>query len=151
MNSESETTLQFSSWSAVKQFLIIFLPLLALVGGIIAVLFYTEEKAERIILETNEVYEVELHKKTIVSDIKSAVTDLMILSELYDVRKMLEDIEGELKGEMSFTFRTFSKQKGLYDQIRILDKTGLEVVRVNFNDGYPYAVPKDKLQFIRMT
>ena len=33
-----------------------------------------------------------------------------------------------------------------YDQIRLLDASGLEVVRVNFQNGEPYVVPIDKLQ-----
>ena len=40
----------------------------------------------------------------------------------------------------------FSKTKGLYDQVRFLDENGMEVIRVNFNQGQPYIVPKDKLQ-----
>ncbi|MGR3311384.1 MAG: ATP-binding protein [Candidatus Brocadiales bacterium] len=296
MDSKKETNSQFSlpvsvpdceqravRWAVAKQFLIIFLPSLALVGGIMTALYYTEEKSERTILETHDVYDTYLHNKTIASDIKTVVTDLTILSGLHEIERLLEDkitvkkaevminlagrqrmltqkmskellliaqntnveenkvelkktadlFERTLKGlingdaelklpattnedilaqlnkvqslwkefklsiheavlagkaskdvvkkvlrlnipllkEMdkavkmyevvaenegarkmeirnpSLTSLSFSKKTGLYDQICFLDKTGMEVVRVNYNDGSPYVVPEDQLQF----
>ncbi|MFQ5853784.1 MAG: GAF domain-containing protein, partial [Candidatus Binatia bacterium] len=47
---------------------------------------------------------------------------------------------------MAKEYLRFSAQKGLYDQIRFLDERGMEVVRVNFNDGQPYIVPEGQLQ-----
>ncbi len=38
---------QFDSWNMVKRFLIIFLPLFALISGTVAALYYTEVKKER--------------------------------------------------------------------------------------------------------
>ena len=34
----------------------------------------------------------------------------------------------------------------MYDQVRYLDETGMEIVRVNFNNGQPAIVEKNKLQ-----
>ncbi|MEH2408379.1 response regulator [Nostoc sp.] len=39
-----------------------------------------------------------------------------------------------------------SEQKQVYDQIRFLDTTGKEIVRVNLNQGQPSIVPEEKLQ-----
>ncbi len=47
---------------------------------------------------------------------------------------------------MSQEFLRFSSSSGLYDQIRLLDETGMEIVRVNFNQGRPSIVPEGKLQ-----
>jgi signal transduction histidine kinase len=41
---------------------------------------------------------------------------------------------------------TFLRTKGIYDQIRWLDSSGQERIRVNFNTGIPSGVPQDKLQ-----
>ncbi len=38
------------------------------------------------------------------------------------------------------------KNKNIYDQIRILDITGKEIVRVNYNSAKPFAVEKKNLQ-----
>lgn len=159
MNSKREANPQFSSpvhvprtgrWVVAKHFLIIFLPLLVLVCGIITALFYTEDKAERTVIESRDVYDMTLHKETLISDVKLVVSDLMILSGLYEIKRMFEDIEGDHKNELmglSHEFLTFSKKRALYDQIRLLDETGMEVVMVNFNDGMPYVVPEEQLQF----
>jgi signal transduction histidine kinase len=40
----------------------------------------------------------------------------------------------------------FSRQKGLYDQIRYLDASGGEIIRVNYNGGHPASVPEKALQ-----
>ena len=36
--------------------------------------------------------------------------------------------------------------KKKYDQIRYLDETGMEAVRINFKNGCPEAVPAKQLQ-----
>ena len=41
---------------------------------------------------------------------------------------------------------TFSRTQKIYDQIRFLDNSGLERVRVNYNGGTPFAVADEKLQ-----
>ncbi|MEN8168103.1 MAG: PAS domain S-box protein, partial [Pseudomonadota bacterium] len=43
-------------------------------------------------------------------------------------------------------FAVFAAKKGLYDQIRFLDSSGMEVVRVNYNSGKPRSVPAGDLQ-----
>jgi hypothetical protein len=43
-------------------------------------------------------------------------------------------------------YLSFSLRKGLYDQIRYLNETGMEVVRVNYNKGQPFIVPANQLQ-----
>ena len=43
-------------------------------------------------------------------------------------------------------FLITAEQKGVFDQIRILDLTGKEKIRVNFNQGKPVIVPDSKLQ-----
>lgn len=43
-------------------------------------------------------------------------------------------------------FETFSTSFHRYDQLRVLDNAGQEVVRVNLVDGQGQAVPKSELQ-----
>jgi diguanylate cyclase (GGDEF)-like protein len=43
-------------------------------------------------------------------------------------------------------FKKWLKNKNKYDQIRILDSTGREVVRVNYNEAKPFAVEEKDLQ-----
>jgi signal transduction histidine kinase len=43
-------------------------------------------------------------------------------------------------------FANFSRSKGIYDQLRWLDETGMEIVRVDSVKGQPVVIPADKLQ-----
>ena len=53
-----------------------------------------------------------------------------------------------LKGHdhVSKDWLVFSKAKSNYDQIRWLDSSGMERERVNYNNGNPIIVDKNKLQ-----
>lgn len=88
------------------------------------------------ILEQLEYRIIQIHERVI--------KDLNYIVESYLFKKYLlgevsiEDIEQE--------WLLLSLLKRDYDQIRYLDKNGMEKIRVNYNNGNPYSVPKDKLQ-----
>ena len=48
--------------------------------------------------------------------------------------------------ELAIAFLEFSKYKEIYDQVRLLDRHGMEVVRINYNAGQPAIVGEDGLQ-----
>jgi diguanylate cyclase len=50
------------------------------------------------------------------------------------------------KAHLQEEFLTFVRHKGLYDQVRLLNADGREVVRVNFNNGRPRVVAEERLQ-----
>lgn len=141
-----ETPLKVSSWSVIKRFLIIFLPLAALLAGILRVLYYTEVKNERNTVEDKSVHTVDIHMQIIASDLELIVSDLMFLSEQNELQRMFERPEAGHRRALAEEYLSFCARKGLYDQIRFLDETGMEVVRVNFNSGKPSIVPDEQLQ-----
>ncbi|MDV2504615.1 MAG: hypothetical protein RX318_11775, partial [bacterium] len=129
-----------------KRALIIFLPLAALLGATTAGFYYEELKAERVGLEARESHFVGMQHKEISSGLASVVSDLMILSRLPEAQEMFEGGQAGSREDLSEEVLLFSKHKGLYDQIRFLDETGMEVVRANFNDGESSIVPDEQLQ-----
>ena len=145
MSSEKETFLQVS-WPLFKQFLSIFLPL-ALLLGITLMLFYNKEiRTERIIFESQEAQHIRFHKEETGRDLKSISSDLMFLAGLNELHDITNGINSDAIKDLSDEFLLFCKTKGIYDQIRFLNKKGMEVVRINFNKGKPYIVPEDQLQ-----
>ncbi|MFV9646789.1 MAG: sensor histidine kinase, partial [Desulfobacterales bacterium] len=146
MNDNIKTLSKAGSWYAAKHFLIIFLSLVVLIGGITMLVYYTEVNSDKSISEAREANIVSLLMQVITSDFKSVVSDLMILSEKNELRTMLESGEVAHRRALAEEFLSYSKRKGLYDQIRFLDETGMEVVRINFNDGKPAIVRENKLQ-----
>lgn len=82
----------------------------------------------------------------IAQDFQLLVSDLMFLSEQNELQEMLGSGEAVWQDSLATEYLSFSTRKRLYDQIRFLDETGMEVIRVNFNNGDPYIVPDDQLQ-----
>ena len=71
-------------------------------------------------------------------------TDLFILKNVF-----AEYADNPTKESLRRTNQTatmFSAHKKRYDQIRFLDNTGQEVVRINYNNGAPSVIAKEKLQ-----
>ncbi len=52
----------------------------------------------------------------------------------------------EIREKLEKDFQAFSKHKEIYHQIRFLDTTGMEVVRVDRNHGESIIVPQERLQ-----
>ncbi len=147
MKGKRETLLQKIPWIVVKRFLIIFLPLAMVIGITIAAIYSIEAGNEVDIIRSDHFSHANLLAGIVSSDFELVVSDLMILSENQDLQALLADGEAASYQSLTQEFLSFSARKTLYDQLRFLDETGMEVVRVNFNDGQPSVVPPDQLQF----
>ena len=63
-----------------------------------------------------------------------------------DVFAVVADDAQDAKNNIGLTMKNLASARGFYDQIRFLDNTGKEVVRINYNDGNPAIVPQSQLQ-----
>jgi signal transduction histidine kinase len=147
MITQNQTEIQVSSKAVFKRFLIIFVPLLIITAGIVLLIYYTQASSERAITESREQRTVELQTQIIAANFETIVSDLMFLSEQQELHAMLADAtNGPTKAALLAEYLSMSGRKGLYDQIRFLDDTGMEITRVNYNQGEPVIVPDEKLQ-----
>jgi len=130
----------------VKRFLFIFLSLAALLAGIFALFYYEEAGNQRDIIEADVSNDIDHLVRIISDEFQLVVSDLMFLSEQNELQEMLLSGAAERLDAQATEYLSFSARKGIYDQIRFLDETGMEVVRINFNAGEPAIVPEDDLQ-----
>jgi len=76
--------------------------------------------------------------------------DILFLSNLSNLKNYINsDNEEEkvfYKESLTSNFFNFSKTRGIYYQIRYLDETGQEIVRVDKLDDLPFVITEDKLQ-----
>ncbi len=132
--------------SVLTGLLKLFLPgLLVLLGGLL--LYYSiafERTMEGLKLQQRE--QVEQSKRTLLKDLKTTISDLVILSELEAIRELNGAETERALHHLTQHFTALAKHRKLYDQIRYLDSHGMEVVRVNFNQGNPQPVPQEQLQ-----
>lgn len=135
-----------NSWAVTKLFFIIFLPLWALLSGILLVLYKSEAKADRFASETNEAFIINMEAKLIAVELNSVIADLMLQTSSRNLNIFLDSGGWLHKKFLAREFLLFSQTKRLYDQIRFLNETGMEIVRVNFSGSKPYIVPDEDLQ-----
>lgn len=129
-----------------KQFFRIFLPLFIIATAITAGLLSHERESQKKDIMTMELREVELLRRVATNDIISVVSDLLFLSSHNVLHQMLENDNLALRQELSEFFLDFCKTAALYDQVRFLDETGMERIRINFGEGKSYIVAEKNLQ-----
>ena len=105
------------------------------------VLYLLNMHRTRTLLSLKETSRLRTQRETIGTYIQSKATDVLIVSKHYELRMMIESGDGVHRERLSEEFLALSRSKRIYDQVRFLDETGMEVLRVNFNDGKPGAVP----------
>ncbi|WP_456380901.1 PAS domain S-box protein [Thiolapillus sp.] len=137
---------QPSHLGQLRTFIRLFLPtclVLLIIGGMHYYTFYTTEHSR---IESTESLNVDLARRMIQEDIADVVKDLRFLAEHIEIQGLPEALPWTREQRIAEEFRVFAKNKGLYDQIRYLDNSGMEIVRVNYNDGDVEVVPYAALQ-----
>lgn len=135
--------------SVIVRTLIILLPLVALVVAVAALFYFNQTSTHMTVIQQRELNTVDLQKKYIITDITMISSDLLSLSQLRVLGEFIETkrtLSAGHTSDLAKDFLHFSKSRKIYDQVRLLDKNGMEIVRVNFNEGNPGIVSDDKLQ-----
>lgn len=136
----------------IKRFSIIFLPLAVLIAVVEVAIYYTDVRTEESIIKASQINNMDFQMELVASNFKSIVMDLVVIAEQHQTKMIFESAEGSesRKNALNRVNRHLLKlldSTGIYDNILLLDKTGTEIVRVNYNNGNPAIATKDKLQF----
>lgn len=125
------------------------IPALAFVITLILSFYIARTETSRIIIRETEVGVLDLQHKSIRFDIQNVLSDLKLLAGLPYI-SMLSNPESAksspLIDDLATEFKLVSAVRGIYDQVRYLDRHGMEVVRVNYNGGHPAIVSAENLQ-----
>ncbi len=127
------------------RFVWIILVLTVFTGTVISIFYFSELKSEMLILKANESINISSSKEAISKNLNDVAADLTIISK----HKLFTQSGTETDASMdnfANDILIMIKAKKRYDQIRFLDETGMEVVRVNFNKEQPYIVAQTELQ-----
>jgi len=133
--------------SIIHYFFIIFLLVGSILAGIISVLYNLESKAYLSHLELEEKLALKVQVEMISNHFGTIISDLFYLSRQNELSAMLDYGQNENKELIAKEYLEFSRLKGIYDQIRFLDEKGMEIIRINYNNGKPFIVDDAKLQF----
>ncbi len=132
--------------TSFKLFLIIFILTGTIISGVMLALYRSVTDTDLNNLKEKEQFAVALQHQS-VSDIFSGIAgDLLFLSQQNELNEYLLTGDEALLGKIGAEYISTSKQKPIYDQIRFLDNNGMEIIRVNENNGSPAMVPPNELQ-----
>ena len=97
-------------------------------------------------LVEKERHSLNLQRKMTRNHFAMIVSDLLFLAEEEELKAYLEKTSVENLQFVNSEYLTFSAHKKNYEQIRYIDNSGKEVVRVNYHGGQPVIVAKAQLQ-----
>lgn len=130
--------------SDLKHIAYILLPLLALLGAALILLYTSYADRTRAVIAGQALNNVRIADLMLRQELHAVVADLQYLAEADEAA---EAMDGTLRGMEARSLAVFAQKKRIYDQIRYLDITGMEVFRVDYNNGAPEVVPPKRLQF----
>lgn len=135
----------------VKKFLGLFLPLTALVGTGLAIFSHIETNTIKSEIASTERREVEVKKELFINHISSIRADLIILSQQHELQLIFDptssqEILKKSRAALAQEYLVASQQKKQYNEIRLVDITGQEIVRVHFDLGKANIIPDAQLQ-----
>ncbi len=129
-----------------KVFSLAFLPFFLVISLAFA---YLSERDRQVALDkirTNERTRVGPAAQLLNRDFDAVLSDLMILAHADELARYLQRPEGAERERVARLFALFSREKRIYDQIRYLDDSGKERIRVDFRNGRPRVAPQQELQ-----
>ncbi|MBM9513530.1 sensor domain-containing diguanylate cyclase [Desulfogranum marinum] len=131
---------------SIKLFFILFFTTGAILSGLLTFFYQKETRDLTHFIKIQESYGLELRKKRISSIFKDIKADIFFLRDQNELRQYLRTEKKQQLTLMGQEYISLAKSTRMYDQIRYIDKQGMEILRVNFNQGEPLIVPDDQLQ-----
>ena len=132
--------------SLLISFIITFFIITAIVIGSL-LLFYTKKSNDYLqYLKITEKQTLKLEKSVILQKFNSLYTDLLSLAKQNSLHTFLKNKTDNSKNLINKEFMDFCRLKGIYDQIRFIDKNGMEIFKVNYNKSKSKTVPDDSLE-----
>ena len=125
---------------------LIFLPLAALSVGVLYALYHAQVQAAREVLEGIERNRVEFAQQLIGADLRFIVSDALYLSEQPALQRWLASDTAETRQHVKAQYLALANYRPGYDQIRFLDASGRERLRVDAAAGGARVTPDAELQ-----
>lgn len=139
---EDEKTIR----NALNLFLLLFLLLGGLLGGMVAIYYQSQLSTLLSEIKSRETNTIELQRRVIGDEFKHIASDLLILAGQNELRALFNTNTSDVIADIAAEYVNVAACKKIYDQVRYLNEKGLEIVRVNFNNGHPAAVGHSILQ-----
>ena len=136
--SKNQRILHLSLWYAVIATLVLL--------SVISVHYQLYISSESTIRSDSELLNLEVGRTSIATEISNIQSDVNFLARQAELHGYFDRMDNLALSIMAKDFALFSNEKIIYDQIRLLDTTGLEIIRINNQNGQSVIVDKAALQ-----
>ncbi len=123
-----------------------FLPLWAIASTIFVTVLVIDRNLDQITREAKETSTLEIGISLFNQTLTNVVYDALFISRSEILTRFLRSKKTRDWAYLAKDLVVFSKVSGVYDQVRFIDMTGMEVMRVDYNNGDPSITPQTKLQ-----
>ncbi|MDO8991203.1 MAG: diguanylate cyclase [Sideroxyarcus sp.] len=130
----------------LRQFAFLYLASATILTIAIATNLHLDAQDRIELAKVRETARIEIAKNLVTQDFSSVTSDLLLLASTPVLRHYLDGSSAGRTDDLAQLFLSLARAKGCYDQVRYLDASGREVIRVNFNAGSPSIIPHDQLQ-----
>lgn len=94
-----------------------------------------------------EIHAVDMRQEAVAEIIAASVSDLLFLSELNELEPFLSAGTAERPETLAREFIAFARGQKVYDRIYVLSPSGMELLRVDSEDGMPILATEEDLRF----
>ncbi|REJ68492.1 MAG: hypothetical protein DWQ31_07815 [Planctomycetota bacterium] len=145
MTSSSSHDESPSALPVVRRFLTATLAAGVVVAIVVTVIYRQDLASQQQLLEGAARRVLDLQSESLLLELSAVESDLRFLAGQETLERFVSG-ESESQASVEREFANFAVEKGVYDQIRVLDLEGQEVIRVNYRQGEAEVVPRDDLQ-----
>ena len=120
-------------------------------SGLLCLIFvtslYQEERALfRQNLEAAEALRLLAGARSLSGDVGMVAGDVRLMASLPSMAAVLDKGDDAALAALTADFVALSASRRTYDQLRWIDETGMERVRVDYVQNEPFVVPRERLQ-----
>lgn len=126
-------------------FCALFIFLASSLGYFLYLIFFNNLQNSLKVISSKELVEAESLNQLIYKEFNSVISDLRIIAASHELTDFINR-KAKDTTNLNHDFYNISSEKELFDQIRYIDKTGQELIRINYNDGKPSVVEAENLQ-----
>ncbi len=88
----------------------------------------------------------DLQKVMVTRNMSVIYADILFLARQNELIQLLETHDAIYRKMITEEYVEFSRQRGIYDQVRFINAEGMEVCRVDYHEGHPSVVAESALQ-----
>lgn len=135
-----------NAFTVLKKTLLYFIPPILIIGGIMSAYYFKDLREERRFIQAKEKLHVNMLEEEISDTLKNIADDLRLLSSHFELEAFLSAENNPQLDALIKEFIAFSELKKIFDQIRLIDQSGMETIRINYDNGRAIAAPHETLQ-----